>query len=241
MNTNFKRMIWTAALGAAIGLGSTTASAASERQVVALQGARSASIEIDMGRGELTLNGDAAATNLIEGEFQYDGDDWAPDMTYEVADANGQLAIEQGDGGGTFGHWPWEDGDSKWDLRLNNAVPTDLDVHLGAGTSNIDVSELHLDTLDVELNAGETTVDLTGEREQDVHATINGDAGNLVVKLPRDVGVRVKVDTTIGNIDETGLTKDGDAYVNDVYGTAPVAVELTLDLEVGNVDLEVVS
>jgi hypothetical protein len=245
MKTNVKPMMrigtFAVAMLLAIGFVGSAASAAPKSETVTLQGATSAAVEIHMHQGELNLDGAAATDDILDAEFQFNGDDWAPEVSYGVDGAEGQLKIEQGDGGGVLGHWPWDDGDSVWDLRLNSVVPTDLNVRLGAGTSDLNLSELNLDTLDVDLGAGETMVDLTGARQHDVLANVKGDAGRLTLKLPNDVGVRVEVDSGIGSVDEIGMHKDGDVYVNDAYGAAPFTIDIKLDLRVGDVNLEVVT
>ena len=38
------------------------------------------------------------------------------------------------------------------------------------------------------------------------------------LRLPRDVGARVEVESGPHTVQATGLTKDGDAYTNAAYG-----------------------
>ncbi len=246
MNANVKRSLGVGVLAVTVmltvGFGSPGVYARVSNQGVALGGATAATVAIEMGAGRLDLSGAATAANVMDGEFQYSDDDWAPEVTYGVEGGEGQLAMRQGDGDGALGHWPWDDADdSQWNLRFTNAVPLSLAVKIGAGMNDFDLSALDLTDLDLEVGAGETTIDLTGVRQHDVNARIEGGAGLLNVKLPRDVGVRVVVENGIGEVDTDGLNRDGDVYVNDAYGTSPVTVKLDINLGVGNVDLEVVA
>ena len=243
MKTRIARLIGIGALAAAFPLivGAATAGAGtSEEQTVALGGATSARVRIEMADGRLTLMGAAADANLMEADFRYDDDDRSPEVAYRVEGTEGQLTVDQGDGDRGFWRWPWEDDDSAWDLRFNGAVPTDLVVQLGAGVGDLDLSALDVGDLEVELGAGEATIDLTGPRRRDVRAAIEAGAGNLTVRLPRDVGVRIEAETGLGDVEAVGLVKEGDAYVNDAYATAPVTIDLDLELGAGNVRLEVV-
>ena len=243
MKTSIGRVIGIGALAAAfpltVGFGAANAGAVAETEAVALQGATSATVRIEIGRGRLNLRGAAAVANLMETEFRYD-DDRSPEVAYRVEGDEGHLAVAEGDRDRGFWRWPWDDGESAWDLRLNGAVPTDLEVQLGVGVSDLDLSALDVVELDVDLGAGETKIDLTGPRRHDVHAAIAAGAGNLTVRLPRDVGVRVEVETGLGDIEAVGLVKDGDAYVNDAYASAPVTIDVDVELGAGNVQLEVV-
>jgi hypothetical protein len=52
--------------------------------------------------------------------------------------------------------------------------------------------------------------------------------------------VRVKVDKGIGDVDASGLYREGNAYVNQAYEDAKTALEINIQAGVGQIDLEVV-
>ena len=84
---------------------------------------------------------------------------------------------------------------NEWGLRLNDEVPMDLSVNMGAGTSDLQLAGLSLTRLNVSLGAGKSTVDLTGDWARDLDVTIDTGAADITVRLPKDVGVRVEVDS----------------------------------------------
>jgi hypothetical protein len=57
--------------------------------------------------------------------------------------------------------------------------------------------------------------------------------------LPRDVGVRLNVQTGIGSVDTSGLSKDGNIYTNDAYGNSDVSLRIDIDGGVGKINLDV--
>jgi hypothetical protein len=72
----------------------------------------------------------------------------------------------------------------------------------------------------------------------DPDARLEGGAGKATLRLPRDVGVRVDVLGGLGKVNAPGFTKDGDSYVNDVYGESEVTVRVDVQVSLGAIDLE---
>jgi uncharacterized protein DUF2154 len=205
-----------------------------EGRAVDLEDARSVVAKLRMGAGELNVSSGADA--LMEADFSYNVADWKPEVSYDLSGDTGELSVEQGSGGGI----PGGDARNEWDIRFNEAVPTDLHLEMGAGESNLDLDSLTLMGLDLQMGAGETTVDLTGDYGQDLEASIQGGVGEATVLLPSEVGVRAKAEGGIGKIDAQGLQREGDSYVNDAYGDSDVTLEVDVQGGVGQINLEVV-
>ena len=123
---------------------------------------------------------------------------------------------------------------------VNDEVPIDLSVEMGAGESDLDLDSLDLTGLNLAMGAGETTVDLTGVYERDLAAAIEGGVGRATVRLPSQVGVRVRAEGGLGRIKAGGLRREGEAYVNDAYGDSDVTLEVEVQGGVGEINLEVV-
>jgi hypothetical protein len=203
-------------------------------QTVELEGASSADVTLSMGAGEMTV-GSSDTSALAEATFEYSNSAWRPSVSYEVKNSVGALTIDQPEVRIKFG----ADNANLWDVRLGKGIPVNLDVHLGAGRSDLDLSQVDVRELAMSLGAGETTVDLTGPRTEDVTADIQAGIGELTVKLPKDVGVKVTgAKDGVGELNADGFKVDGDAYINDAYGTSPVTIELNVQKGVGQVNLE---
>jgi hypothetical protein len=203
---------------------------------VAPQGATSARAELALSTGGLDLR--AGTDDLMNGTFAYNVADWRPAISYAVADGVGRLRVTQGNGGLVL---PWDaaDANNAWDVRLSGAIPLALDVKVGAGRSDLMLADLDLTELDIALGSGTTTINLAGARERDLHGAIAVGAGPATVYLPRDTGVRVTVIAGAGEVVADGLERDGAAYVNDAYGTTPVALQLVVRSGAGDVNLVV--
>jgi N-terminal domain of toast_rack, DUF2154 len=206
-----------------------------ESKSVDPKGAQSARAQFKIGAGELNLAG--GADQLMEANFSYNVSGWKPKVTYDVSGDTGELMVKQGsaEGGDLSG-----DARNEWDIRLNDELPTDLVVQMGAGESDLDLDSLALKGLDLQMGAGKTTVDLTGDYTQGFDATIEGGVGQATVLLPSGVGVKAKAEGGLGGINAKGLKKVGDAYVNEAYGESDVNLSVDVKGGVGEINLEVV-
>jgi hypothetical protein len=205
-----------------------------ESQSVELGDAKSVRVEILMGAGELAVSG--GAEELLEGDFAYNVAELKPDLEY----TNDTVVVRQPEGIGLPVLENIEEFQNEWRLRLNDEVPMDLTVDMGAGSITLQMGDLSLTRLEVTLGACEGTVDLRGDWAHDLDVTIDVGAANISVLLPSDVGVRVEVDAGPTAIQTSGLSKDGNVFTNDAYGESAVTVQLRLETGIGRVKLEVV-
>src|SRR5215203_5095853 len=207
----------------------------SESHSVALENAKSARTQLKMGAGELNITG--GADQLMEADFSYNVSEWKPKVSYDVSGKKGELVVKQGsaNGGDLSGG-----ARNEWDVSLNDELPTDLVVQLGAGESALDLDSLTLTGVDLQMGAGKTTVDLTGDYAQDFEASIEGGVGEATVLLPSEVGVKAKAEGGLGKINAKGLKKVGNSYVNDAYGESDVNLSVDVKGGVGEINLKVV-
>jgi predicted membrane protein len=114
----------------------------------------------------------------------------------------------------------------------------DLKIECGVGKSNFELGGLTLTGLDVQTGVGETTLDLIGDWKRDLHASVKGGIGQVTLRLPDKIGVRVQAQKAIGSIQATGLRKENDAYVNDAFGKSQVTLHLHIQTGIGEIRLE---
>jgi predicted membrane protein len=154
-------------------------------------------------------------------------------VEYSLEGDQGVLVVRQEDSRTPLNGTPT----NEWDLLLSDGVPIDLEVVGGAGTLNLDMSGLDLNSLRVEVGAGDTTIDFSEGFDQDVTATVEGGVGEISVRLPSEMGVQVSADTGIGDLSSTGLVQSGELYVNDAFGEAPNTLFLEISAGVGEIEL----
>lgn len=207
-----------------------------ETQVVEQGSAETLTAEINMGAGQLEIDGGAA--ELVEAEFTYNIETWKPELEYTVRGENGRLVINQPDSGEINGI-PTNNIEYKWDIRFNDVMPTDLSINLGAGEGILDLNGLHLTNLNIEVGAGETQIDLSGDWPESFDVNVSGGVGATEIILPDNVGVRVKPTTGIGNLEVHGLVRNGDVYTNDLYGEADVELDINVSSGIGEITLRI--
>lgn len=233
-----------AALIAVTALGSMTACrwvrmpSFTERSTLSLKGATRLAAEITQGVGELSLHASFDPPGAVTTEFTFAPESWRPDVTSSVASDTASVRISQPESSGfsLFGYTR-----NSWTVTLPAHVETDLRLRLGVGSSNVDLREIDLVRLSATTGVGDTTIDLTGPRTKDLTARIQSGVGNLTVRLPRNVGVKVNmVDKGVGDLSASGFTSQGDSMINAAYagvtGLGPT-IEIDLVRGVGNVSL----
>jgi hypothetical protein len=201
-----------------------------DQHTVELLGAKSVSADIQMPAGQLTLTG--GDTRLLDSDFDYNEEEGKPTVDYNVSGDRGELNITQEKERIHFGGTH-----NTWKLRFGGAEPLDLTLSMGAGQSDLQLRDLNLTHLEVQVGAGQMTLDLGGPRKSNLEADIKGGVGQATIHLPKDVGVRVHASGGIGTVNTDGLTRDGDDYVNAVYGKTPTSINLTVSGGVGTIVL----
>lgn len=244
------------AFAAGCGEGARVGELQTKNETIERGDASSVDVEIDMGAGELTIEG--GSSDLLEARFTYNVEELNPSAVL----SNGKLVVTHEDvksGIGTFFDLP--DYRNEWDLRFSDSVPMEMRIDLGAGRTDIALGTVELSRLDInagagdvsldlsdsralnhldfDMGAGEVLIDLSGDWQDDLDALIQGGVGELTLKLPASVGVRVHIDSGIGGVDSSGLSKDGDVYTNDAYGDSAVTLTIEIDAGVGQINLDV--
>lgn len=225
-------------------------------QTIELGDASSVDVEIQMGAGELDISG--GASDLLEATFTTNVAELDPEATY----SGGRLDVkDKGVETSLRSLFDLDEFRNEWDLKFAEDVPMDMTIDLGAGRSNLALGSLALTSLDIrggagevdldlsdsqslgrfdfDLGAGEVTIDLTGEWQDNLDARIEGGLGELSLRLPAGVGVRIDVETGIGDVHASGLSRDGNTYTNDVYDTSDVTLRIDLRGGVGQINLDV--
>jgi hypothetical protein len=203
-----------------------------QTQTVDLQGAKSARAKLEMGAGQLTING--GGSRMLDADFTYSDSYDTPKVDYSVNGGVGELSISQDSHSVHFGR-----SQNDWNLHFSKDVPLELKVDMGAGQGDLHFRDVPLTRLDLNLGAGQMDVDFTGDRKADLTADIEGGVGQATIRLPKNVGVIAHASGGIGSIDVQGLKRDGDFYTNDAYGKSAATIHLKVEGGIGQITLNV--
>ncbi len=202
----------------------------SESRAVDLDQSEEVRVELRMGAGDLTVRG--GSPKLMEGEFTYNRPVMRPLVHYDAGGFRGHLLVEQSNHGHVHNA-----SNNRWDLRLNDAKPLDLNVEFGAGEGRLELGSLNLREVEVHMGVGELRLDLRGVPKNDYSVNIRGGVGEATVYLPRDVGIVADASGGIGGISVRGLEKEGGRYTNSAYGHAKTTVRLDIRGGIGSINL----
>lgn len=202
-------------------------------RTVDAQSAQKADVNIEVPAGDLTLRSGADPGKILDANFHYTTEDGEPQVNYSVSKGQGSLEVTQENGS----HIHLMSQHNEWNLRLNDDIPTQLRVQIGAGHGELDLHGLTLESLDLKIGAGQVNADLAANWSKDSTVTIQGGVGQATLRLPNNIGVSVHASGGIGEVSTDGLHKQDDSYVNDSYGKASVTLEVNVTGGVGQINL----
>lgn len=229
-----------------------------------LNGTQSASLDIDMEQGNLTI---ARLTGgeplLVGGTLEYYENSGVPARTLTSINGRTTLALSAGAGRQPALRLPWGAciAGNDWMLHLNPIVSYDLNVRTGGGNMMIDLTGIPATRLVAETGGGNLEVHLP-EGAADLHAAIKTGAGDVAVEvgrgttghstvsaesgagtvkivLPPGPAVRVHVTSGAGSVvmDLNLLKIDDNTYQSVGYDSAEDQIEIAIHSGVGSVEV----
>jgi hypothetical protein len=201
-----------------------------------LDGASQAHVSIRPGIGDLTIAAleqddlllearlDLARGEVLEAQPSRQGDM----LRYTLASGKLESMV-----------WgPWGS-DRTWQVSLQPDIPIELVVDMGVGLAEIDASQLALSGLEASMGVGRTVIALP--RQASLEAFFDGGLGEVIVRLPDDVGVRVEVRDGLSQVSTSpGFRRQGDTYFTPGYDDAEIRINLFVRMGIGLIRLETV-
>jgi hypothetical protein len=187
-------------------------------------------VELKMGAGELNVEGGAA--HQADLDFTYNVDEWKPRVDYHSSGSTADLAVEQPSSAGMHNNTEYH-----WDVRLNDALMTDVVAKLGAGQAKMTLGSLQLRDVHLEMGAGEATIDLRGRPTRSYDVRVEGGAGQATIYLPKSVGIMATATGGLGDIQTEGLVERNGRWVNAGHENDPVTLHVDVKGGVGEIRL----
>lgn len=224
---------------------------------IALGKAKSIKTDITFTVGNLTLQ--TGSIILSEGVYKYYADKWKPNISYNEDSQSGYLKIESIDDRVNKNYDNSDQTD--WDIRLNKNIANDLTIKMNAGVANINLQNSRLKQLDFEMAAGkvdinlqntsvpilnfkaiagEAIIDLSGEWQNSMDATIKGGIGELTVKLPSDIGIKLNIIGGLGDISAPKFKMVDNNFTNALFGKTKASLYLKIIGGIGDINIQMV-
>ncbi len=203
-----------------------------------LDGATAGNVSVNMGAGEITLNGGAADNDLLEVTVFSKAPEWQPEYSSSLEGLVKTVRIT--DKGHTGKAWFAVDSTNRWEIRLADRVPVAADVRIGAGDCRLVLGTLNLTSLDVHAGAGDTVIDFNGYHGGRFDAVIMHGIGDLTLRIPASGNFRITVVQGVGDIAGTGFILNNGAYTPVGFNPALPVNEIFVKQGVGVLRLEMV-
>jgi len=130
-------------------------------------------------------------------------------------------------------------------VRFDEPNATDMrSLTVNAGASKLEISGIGNAgprRVTVQGGVGDMTLDLTGDWPQSANVYVTAGVGALTLRLPDNVGVRVRAAGGLSSIDAPDFHRSGNDYVNDAFGEAETELDVRVTTGVGSVRLIEVS
>jgi hypothetical protein len=193
--------------------------------------AERAAIHINSGVGTLQLGPLRDSANLVEADLdRWRGETIRQDFRVVGDEATWTLSSESQRPWGMLGR---QRETHAWRINLNPAVPTDLTLNTGVGTTQLDLLSLNLTRLDTNTGAGTSAITLPQQGQ--LSATINTGVGQTTITIPQGMAASIDVEGGLGGHQVVGdFEQEGERYVSPGFNSAVDRIELQVRGGVGN-------
>ncbi|SCG83057.1 hypothetical protein DW1_1486 [Proteiniborus sp. DW1] len=128
----------------------------------------------------------------------------------------------------------------KSNFTLSDKVLWDIEGDIGVVNGNIDFRDLRVNKLDLDFGAGDINL-LLGNNVENLKVDIDAGATNINISVPKDLGVRVKLDGALkhSNLNDLNWKKENGWYISPNYENSVSKASIEVDMGVGNFELKV--
>lgn len=131
---------------------------------------------------------------------------------------------------------------TKATLRFSRSTTGSCDgMRIRANASEVTLRQLgnsRCDFLRLTSDAGPAILDFSGDFPDLLRVSVEATLGTVVLRIPRDIGVRLVVDRWLANVGDSGFTRDGNTWVSQGYAGATRKLEMALTAAAGGVRVE---
>jgi hypothetical protein len=198
-----------------------------------LGGASEGDIRISKNAGELFIEDGTSESAFVEAELELFNNEIA-DTSYEIEDGIAELRVESR--GSSYSNTTGIDGD--WEFYFNKSIPLELQSTLIAGEHRLDLGNLNISYIDAETIFGEMVVTLPSS---DINGRLNVVIGELILRVPEDANVRIKVDNGITSTSyPNGMTRDDNLIYSTVVSEGAPEIDLSVEVPIGALTIQYV-
>lgn len=204
-----------------------------EEVIMGLKGVEEARLVFNYGAGRLTIDGRAAPDELLHGRFN-------TGLEFDRKEEGERVTLHlRPPGGGAYAPWNWGHQNRDWDIHLNNAIPLELEVEMGAAEANLDLSEMQVRRFRLKTGASESRVTLPTQATY-TRATVDCGMASVTLHIPQGVAAQIEAEAGMAEVkvDRRRFPRAGKVYRSADYDTAANRLDLTIHVGMGSVTVE---
>jgi hypothetical protein len=160
-------------------------------------------------------------------------------MNLSVSNSSGDAQLDLGSLSLKSLFLKFSSGDVAAELGREKPLLEEVTIDSSSGDVDVDMTGEYSSPmgLEVDLGSGDLVMDLSGEWPQNLEGDISLSSGTTTLTFPTNVNVYVEAETSSGDINADGLTRDGEAYVNEPYEDSNVSLNLSVQSSSGDINL----
>jgi hypothetical protein len=166
----------------------------------------------------------------------------ARDVPLDVALHLGAVEAELDFGGLAVDRLNVEAAASATSLRFAAPNPRRMrSLRFDVGAASIEangVGNANVEHVDVDCGAGALTIDFSGTWSADMEARLRVRLGAVTLRVPRDVGVRARVDVTLGDFSREALRERDGAHYSENWDSASRRLTIDASMLLGTLEIE---
>lgn len=121
----------------------------------------------------------------------------------------------------------------------NPAVMRELLVEVGAASvEGRQLGNTGADRMRVKCGVGNVDLDFSGAWARDMTVHLEVAVGGATLRIPREIGVRIKLDKVLASFDKAGLERRGDSYYNAAWNTGTRKLTILASTVLGSLKVE---
>lgn len=196
----------------------------------ALDGAQKSSLNFSEGSGNISVSGGNDDTVLVSGSVKLPKNVELSPVYSAPIDGKSKYSIEEA----SATILPFNMSDP-WMVKVNTTIPVDVEVDMGAGNTNLDLSALKVDEFSTKMGFGRVIVTLPKSGSLTGHVDVA--VGELVIRVPKGKHVILHYSTAlVARQIPDSFTMNGDLIESKAKGDD--VIELTVNNAVGSVQIQ---
>lgn len=191
----------------------------------------SAHIRFDHGGGRLNVKAGINQEDLLSGDFG-----GGIRLFTEPVEDKAEIHLQMPQNLFPYVWIPGSSSDISWQVTIKNKFPISLSFNSGASESNIDLSELIVQSVVLKAGVSSTKLILP-EGAGYTRVKIDAGVASIHVHIPDSVAARIRSSVGLGsvNIDRKRFPKSGSIYLSEDYEAAENKVDIDISSGIGSI------